>query len=194
MESEPMKLELGGGDFNRGGDWTNMDLNPVADIVHDLELFPYPQADESVDELYSSHCLEHLVDPIGVMNEISRICKVGARVEIRVPHPNSNHAMCAGHKHVFGPMVVRNCDHHFPHLTWSGQRRLFHQSTNYGACELLADARRDLPFLVGLSDEKVMKWIPGTCHECCFHFVVGDNPTPFRQTGFNGAALDYLDT
>jgi predicted SAM-dependent methyltransferase len=114
MESEPMKLELGGGDFNRGGDWTNMDLNPVADIVHDLESFPYPQADESVDELYSSHCLEHLVDPIGVMNEISRICKVGARVEIRVPHPNSNHAMCAGHKHVFGPMVVQELRPPFP--------------------------------------------------------------------------------
>ena len=170
-----MKLELGGGDFSHGEGFLNMDLNPVADIIHDLEKFPYPFENDSVDELYSSHCIEHLEDPIQVLREIARICKLGAKVEIRVPHPGGHHAMCSGHKHVLSPMMIRNMDFHHAHLTWFGPKRLKHKSTNYGACELLHQAKEDLPFLAGLSDQVILQWIPGTCHESCFHFEVIEN-------------------
>jgi predicted O-linked N-acetylglucosamine transferase (SPINDLY family) len=54
------------------------------DIVADLnQRFPFP--DNSVDELRAYDTIEHLVDRIHTMNEIWRICKPGAKVDILVP-------------------------------------------------------------------------------------------------------------
>ena len=81
------KLNLGSGPDIRNG-WVNIDsvkLNGV-DVIHDLNKFPYPFKENTFDEVYASHVLEHLNDLIKVMNELKRICKKGARIIIRVPH------------------------------------------------------------------------------------------------------------
>lgn len=180
-----MKLEIGGGKFARGDGWVSIDIDPAADVRHDLNVTPWPFEDNSVDEVCSSHCLEHIDCPFSFLNQIVRICKIGAPVEIRVPHPSSHLAMTAGHKHVFSPMQAINVDRHFPEMFWKEAKRLKLQRIDYGPTEMLAEARADLPFLANISDEAVMKWIPGTCHECRFHYLVTVNQVVERAEPWN---------
>jgi hypothetical protein len=46
--------------------------------------------------VYSSHCLEHLVDPVHVIQEITRISEDGPRVEFWLPHGWNNDAFTGG--------------------------------------------------------------------------------------------------
>lgn len=59
------------------------------DVVHDLNVFPYPFASDSVDGIWMFHVLEHLPDTCGVMEELHRILKPRARADIFVPYYNS---------------------------------------------------------------------------------------------------------
>ncbi len=76
------KLNLGSGNFPKDG-YINVDLYPhlSPDVVHDLEVFPYPFKDSSFDLIEVNHCLEHLSNPFRVMKEIHRIGKDGALVK-----------------------------------------------------------------------------------------------------------------
>ncbi len=57
---------------------------PGVDIVADLnERFPFE--DNYIDQLRAHDAIEHLADKIHTMNEIWRICKNGAAVDIKVP-------------------------------------------------------------------------------------------------------------
>lgn len=62
------------------------------DIVHDLNVTPYPFADNSVDEVHFYHVLEHLDDPIAKLEEIHRVLRPGGVLHMRVPHFSSNGA------------------------------------------------------------------------------------------------------
>lgn len=66
----------------------------VWDITHGI-----PLPDNSISYVYSSHCLEHLElnDVHFVMREIRRICRPGARFDLRLPHADSIEAHYAGH-------------------------------------------------------------------------------------------------
>lgn len=168
-----MKIELGGGDFSKGGDWVNVDISPKANVVHDLNVAPWPFDDESVDEIYSSHCIEHVDDPAVFLNECARICKVGARIEIRCPAPTAHLAFVAGHKHVFSLQNARNLDIHFPHLFWKNTRRPYLKGFRLEPSEMLEWAKKECPFLSGMSDQSIMMWIPGTAHENVFIYEIG---------------------
>lgn len=170
-----MRLELGGGVKPRGDGWVNMDILPHADIVHDLDVAPWPIADGTVEEVYSSHCIEHLNGPLLAFNEIARIGMVGAVVEIRVPHPISHLAMIWEHKHCFSPIAAINMERFFPAEFWRDAKRLRLEHITYGAACLLDEMKAELPFLAGMSDDMIVKWIPGACHECCYHYTVVDN-------------------
>lgn len=82
-----LKLNLGGGKKRING-FLNVDLikTPQTDIVHDLNVFPWPFKDNSVDEIIMDNILEHLKDITPVMKELWRICKNKARIKIIVPH------------------------------------------------------------------------------------------------------------
>ena len=86
----PIKLNLGCGGRLLDG-YVNVDKYGKPDVRHDLEQFPWPWADSSVGEVRLIHVLEHLGrDPdvfIGIMKELYRVCRSGARVHIVVPHP-----------------------------------------------------------------------------------------------------------
>jgi SAM-dependent methyltransferase len=56
------------------------------DVVHDLDVFPYPFADDSFDRIVCWNGIEHLADPLAVLCEIARIGANGAIVEISTPH------------------------------------------------------------------------------------------------------------
>jgi SAM-dependent methyltransferase len=90
-----VKLNLGCGQ-NRMEGYVNTDREPAAepDVVMDLEEFPWPFEDDSVDEVVANHVLEHVGATadvfIGVMQELYRVCRGGALIRIAVPHPRHN--------------------------------------------------------------------------------------------------------
>jgi ubiquinone/menaquinone biosynthesis C-methylase UbiE len=59
------------------------------DVVHDLEKFPWPFDDNSVDEAYACHYIEHVSDMTKFMEELHRILKPGAKALIIAPYWNS---------------------------------------------------------------------------------------------------------
>jgi SAM-dependent methyltransferase len=65
---------------------------PGVDVVHDLDVFPWPWPDDSVDEIVASHVFEHVADPIGFMSEVWRILRCRGGVRIDVPHYTSRNA------------------------------------------------------------------------------------------------------
>jgi SAM-dependent methyltransferase len=81
------KLNLGCGEFRKEG-YVNLDClaSVRPDIVHDLNVFPYPFQDNTFDTIEADHVLEHLHNPILVMKELHRISKSGGFVTVRVPH------------------------------------------------------------------------------------------------------------
>lgn len=85
-----LKLNLGCGGRKFDG-FVNVDKYGEPDVRHDLEVFPWPWDDSTVGEVKLIHVLEHLGrDPevfIGIMKELFRVCRRGARVLIVVPHP-----------------------------------------------------------------------------------------------------------
>ncbi len=62
------------------------------DIVHNLNITPYPFDDNSIDEVHFYHVLEHLDNPIEKLEEIHRILKPKGILYMRVPHFSSNGA------------------------------------------------------------------------------------------------------
>jgi len=58
-----MKINLGaGGDIRQG--FVNHDIAqlPGIDVVHDLDVYPWPWEDASADEIVAKDLLEHLED------------------------------------------------------------------------------------------------------------------------------------
>lgn len=83
-----LKLNLGSGGRPLD-DYINVDINPGTpgvNIAHDLNNYPWPFEDESVDEIVMEQCLEHLIDHNRAMKEIHRILGKGGIAKIVVPH------------------------------------------------------------------------------------------------------------
>ncbi len=98
------KLNLGCGLKYLDG-WENVDSNEglKADNYFDLEKTPYPYSDNSFDYVLMDNVLEHLEDTIKSLEEVYRISKNNAIIEIIVPHYSS--FMAHGHlthKKAFG--------------------------------------------------------------------------------------------
>ena len=73
-----------------------------ADVIHDLNVFPYPFESDSIDRIYLDNVLEHLDKPMRVMEEVHRITKPGGSVKVIVPYFRSVYAFIdPTHKHFF---------------------------------------------------------------------------------------------
>jgi predicted SAM-dependent methyltransferase len=96
----PVGVDLGCGDSKLPG-YVGLDYvdGPQVDHVLDLTTERYPFEDGSVDAVYSAHFLEHIEKPDHVFNEIGRICRDGASIEIWTPYAFSNEAFLYGHEH-----------------------------------------------------------------------------------------------
>jgi SAM-dependent methyltransferase len=74
-----------------------------ADVVHDLAHTPWPLPADAFTEVHAYDVLEHLEDVPRAMEEIHRVCRDGARVQITVPHFSSANAFTdPTHRHQFG--------------------------------------------------------------------------------------------
>ncbi|MBI2414977.1 methyltransferase domain-containing protein [candidate division WWE3 bacterium] len=64
-------------------------IDDYVDILHDLNVTPYPFSSDYADEIHMYHVLEHLNFPIQKIEEMHRILKPGGILHIRVPHFSS---------------------------------------------------------------------------------------------------------
>jgi hypothetical protein len=87
-----MKLNLGCG-FNKQDGYINVDKFDTCrpDLLMDVESVPWSFDSNEVDEVLFNHSLEHMGQGtdtfLGIIKELYRVCKPGARIQINVPHP-----------------------------------------------------------------------------------------------------------
>jgi SAM-dependent methyltransferase len=82
----------------------NLDVTDTTtpDIVHDLNVRPWPFPDNHFREVHAFDVIEHLEDIVGTMEELHRICRAGAIVRITVPHFSCcNSFTDPTHRHLF---------------------------------------------------------------------------------------------
>ncbi len=94
-------LNLGCGNNKLPG-YTNVDAYGNPDQVWDLNVFPYPWDNDSVEVIEMCHVLEHLEDWWYAFKECARILKPGGTLHIRVPDESSRTALTyRDHNHIF---------------------------------------------------------------------------------------------
>ena len=85
-----------------------LDLSPhsQADVLHDLNLFPYPFESDSFDLIIMQDVIEHVKDVPAVLGEVYRLLRDGGVARIRTPHYSSYYAYNdPTHIHFFGAFV-----------------------------------------------------------------------------------------
>ncbi|NJL61978.1 MAG: class I SAM-dependent methyltransferase [Methylacidiphilales bacterium] len=108
-----LKIDLGCGSCKKEGT-IGVDICPQAGVDHVLnfEVDSLPFDNDSVEYVYSSHCLEHLSNPTKLFSEISRVCLDGAKLELWTPYAWENSAFIIDHKLFF------NEDHYYHICVW----------------------------------------------------------------------------
>jgi SAM-dependent methyltransferase len=84
------KINLGAGSDIKEG-FINHDIVnlPGIDVVHDLNIYPWPWVTDSANTILAIDVIEHLDEFIKTIEELHRVLRVGGRVFIRVPYWNS---------------------------------------------------------------------------------------------------------
>lgn len=84
-----LKIDLGCGSKKKEG-YIGLDRIKYdgVDIVMNLGVNPLPFENDTVNEVYTSHFMEHLtaVERTYLMNELYRVMKVGSKITMIVPH------------------------------------------------------------------------------------------------------------
>lgn len=92
MEETIIKYDIACGNNKQQG-FVGVDITregTQADIVYDLEKFPWKFAkDNTVDEIFCSHYVEHTPDLIKFMDECYRILKTGGKMTVFAPYYSS---------------------------------------------------------------------------------------------------------
>jgi SAM-dependent methyltransferase len=87
---EEKVLELGCGRNKRKGAFgVDILADSDADVVHDLDVFPYPFGDSEWDRILCFDVLEHVQHFVRGVEEIWRIARPGATVEVTGPFMSS---------------------------------------------------------------------------------------------------------
>jgi SAM-dependent methyltransferase len=99
-----MKIDFGCGQQKKNG-YVGVDTLslPGVDVVHDLNIIPYPFEDSVACDIWLDNVLEHLNNPLKVMEEIYRISRNDAKVIVGVPYFRSFYSIIdPTHKNFFG--------------------------------------------------------------------------------------------
>lgn len=89
--AKKIRLDLACGSHKRKG-FTGVDVTKQgtkADLEHDLETYPWPFRDNTVEEVFCSHFIEHVSDLVAFINELWRVLKPGGRVQFVAPYYTS---------------------------------------------------------------------------------------------------------
>jgi SAM-dependent methyltransferase len=113
-------LDIGcGAEKTPGSVGLDISSDTAADIVHDLDVFPYPIEDASFDQILLQDVIEHVQNPIRVFEELHRIARPAGRVQLRTPHFSSVLAYSdPTHRHYFSTLAIRSlAEPRFAHYT-----------------------------------------------------------------------------
>lgn len=113
-----MKLELGA--YSKRYGWITLDQNDQCDICHDL-LEPLPFDDNSIEQIYSSHLLEHFCFPdlIKLLKECYRVLIPNGIFEASVPNMMPYiEAYANPEKFVFPHEVDNNVFHYYSKIDY----------------------------------------------------------------------------
>lgn len=91
----PRVLDVGCG-LNKRPGAVGIDRNPrtAADVLCDLDHFPWPFRDSAFDELYAVHVIEHVSDVVRTVEEFHRLVRPGGRIRIVTPHYTDFSSFC----------------------------------------------------------------------------------------------------
>ena len=101
-----MRYNFGCGDKKIDG-FVNVDICGEPDIRYDLSCYPWPFENDSADEVYSEHFLEHVIDYEKTILEMYRILKPGGLLHFKVPHFRSMFFPWHLHKYAFSSVTCR---------------------------------------------------------------------------------------
>jgi SAM-dependent methyltransferase len=89
-----MVLDVGCGTRKAEPDAVGIDNHPrsVADIIWDLDEFPWPVDSDTFDRVHMSHIIEHVRDVTRTMAEIYRVARPGADIFVVTPHFSSHNS------------------------------------------------------------------------------------------------------
>jgi len=102
------KIDIGCGNSTKEG-FSGIDIVDFGqDIIWDVR-FGLPFPDESIDEIYSSHFIEHLsvTEIDDFINEVIRVSKVGVNIEFRCPHAETDEAYFSCHTSLWDEKRIR---------------------------------------------------------------------------------------
>ena len=134
MEEE-VKVDLACGNSKKEG-FIGVDIADTkdVDIVHNLTQYPWPFEDNSVDEIFCSHYVEHVPHDIDnddgrdgliqFMDEVYRILKPGGKIEIVAPYYKNERA--------FGDPTHRRYIGDLSFLYWNKEWRDTNKLSHYG--------------------------------------------------------------
>jgi ubiquinone/menaquinone biosynthesis C-methylase UbiE len=113
MEKQMKILDIGCGPHGKKPGSIGLDIRPSphVDVVHNLDVYPYPFATSEFDYVEMSHVIEHVQRPLDLMNEVFRISRDGATIRIITPHYTSQ--LSYGdmeHFHHFGYVTFSNLE------------------------------------------------------------------------------------
>ncbi len=88
-------LDVGCG-INKAPGSIGIDRNPdsAADLLCELDRYPYPFADSTFDLIVATHVIEHVSDVIRTMEEFHRLTRAGGRVRLVTPHYTDFSSFC----------------------------------------------------------------------------------------------------
>ena len=114
--SDVTKVELGCGYQKKPGffgiDFADL---PGVDHVLNVETEPLPFQENQITEIYTSHMMEHLQEPVNYLREMLRACKHDALIEIWTPYGKGADAYGYGHTIFLNEM-------HFKHICFEYDR------------------------------------------------------------------------
>ncbi len=141
MKQKLVKLNLGcGTDIKKG--YLNVDHIKLkgVDKVVDLNRFPYPFADNSIDEVLMDHVIGHLESPTLVLKELHRILKKNGKIIVKVPHFTCGMAYWGDvRKHFFSYYAFKRYE--------KGQKRSYYFDFDFKKIKIRFDFQKK-PFLL----------------------------------------------
>lgn len=163
MSTDPIRIDLGCGNAKREG-FIGLDYVELPDVDHVLDLTEdrYPFDDDTVDEVFSAHFLEHIDAPNHVFGEIGRICRDGARIEFWTPYGFTNEAFLYGHVHFLTeePWMHFCVSHRDAHAEMLGGRWLLHRINFVIQPHVVAEIEAQ-----GFSLDFAVRYFKGVVHE-----------------------------
>lgn len=164
----------------------DVNSNSAADVIHDLNSFPYPFQDSQFDVIRCNSILEHLDDIVKVMEELYRIAKPGAAIKIHVPYFASVDAFTdPTHKRFFSARSFDYFTGEYPEYSFYSHARfrkqrveiLFWQLPRLGGIHIqhLAGAYWLANHLTTIYERFLVYWLPAQYIEYELTVLKGDN-------------------